>query len=142
MATVQRADGRRRHRRLRRVALSWVAAVLLAATACTTVRGAAPRSDTDRIRAEMGRDLMVEYGCGTCHTIPGVRGANALVGPPLTAFGDRAYIAGTLVNTEENLARWIRDPQSVEPGTVMPDLGVTEEEAASIAAYLHTLRAD
>lgn len=141
MATVERSGRRPQGRAARRIS-SWLAAALVVAAACTTVGGPAPRGDQDRLAAERGRELIIEYGCGTCHTIPGVRGADGLVGPPLTAFGDRAYIAGALVNTPENLARWIRDPQSVEPGTVMPDLGVSDDEAASIAAYLHSLRAD
>ncbi|MDP8960777.1 MAG: c-type cytochrome [Actinomycetota bacterium] len=77
------------------------------------------------------------YGCGSCHTIPGIRGADGLVGPPLTRFHERAYIAGQLPNTPENLVHWIMNPQEVEPGTAMPDLEVVEEDARAIAAYLH-----
>ncbi len=84
----------------------------------------------------LGRELLSSYGCGSCHTIPGVKGADALVGPPLTSFAKRSYVAGQLSNTPENLARWIQDPQQVEPGTAMPDLGVSAEEARNIAAYL------
>ncbi|MFC4859441.1 c-type cytochrome, partial [Actinophytocola glycyrrhizae] len=79
------------------------------------------------------------YGCGSCHTVPGVDGADGLVGPPLTRFGARSYIAGALPNTGDNLQHWIRDPQEVEPGTAMPDLDVSELEARDIAAYLLTL---
>ena len=86
--------------------------------------------------AEVGRQLLASYGCGSCHTIPGVTGADALVGPPLISFARRSYVAGQLANTPDNLARWIQDPQRVEPGTAMPDLGVTAEEAANMAAYL------
>jgi hypothetical protein len=68
--------------------------------------------------------LIAEYGCGSCHTIPGVPGADATAAPPLERFYERTYIAGKLANTKENLALWIRDPQEIEPGTAMPDLGV------------------
>ncbi len=85
---------------------------------------------------ERGAELIRSYGCASCHTVAGVPGADADVGPPLTDFGERGYIAGELVNDPDNLQRWIRDPQAVEPGTVMPDLGVTEEDARDIAAYL------
>jgi cytochrome c len=88
---------------------------------------------------QLGRELMASYGCGSCHTIPGVKGANALVGPPLTSFAHRSYVAGQLANTPDNLTRWIQDPQLVEPGTAMPDLGVTAEEARNMAAHLLTL---
>ncbi|MFP3902285.1 MAG: c-type cytochrome [Acidimicrobiia bacterium] len=88
---------------------------------------------------EAGRDAIRDLGCGTCHTVPGVRGADALVGPPLTDWAQRSYIAGSLRNTPEELERWILDPQGIEPGTAMPDVGATEEQAAHIAAYLFTL---
>jgi cytochrome c len=84
-----------------------------------------------------GRRLIADYGCGSCHSIPGVPGANSMAGPPLKCFYQRSYIAGHLPNTRENLIRWIRHPQQVEPGTAMPDLGVTEKEAGDIAAYLY-----
>jgi len=86
-----------------------------------------------------GAIALRDYGCHSCHVIPGVRGANALVGPPLTAWAQRHYIAGTLSNTPENLRYWLQYPQSVEPGTAMPDLGVTEQDARDMGAYLYTL---
>ncbi|NPV08835.1 MAG: c-type cytochrome [Anaerolineae bacterium] len=78
-------------------------------------------------------------GCVSCHTIPGIRLANATVGPPLTDFADRMYIAGTLLNTTDNLLTWILTPQAVEPGTAMPNMGMTEQEARDMTAYLYTL---
>jgi cytochrome c len=87
-----------------------------------------------------GEQAIVKYGCGACHTIPGIRGADTYVGPLLTGYSRRHYIAGTLPNTHENLILWLQNPQAVEPGTVMPNLGLTEIEARDIAAYLYTLR--
>lgn len=87
-----------------------------------------------------GRELLREYGCQSCHLIPGVRGADGLVGPPLIHWSRRVYIAGQLPNTSENLIRWIMAPQEVDPPTAMPDMGVTEQDARDIAAYLYTLR--
>lgn len=87
-----------------------------------------------------GKQLIRAYGCGGCHVVPGVSGARGMVGPPLTRFGLRVYIAGQVANTPRNLVRWITVPQSIEPGTAMPNLGVTENEATSMAAYLYTLR--
>jgi cytochrome c len=89
--------------------------------------------------ARRGARLITRYGCGSCHVIPGVRGAQGGVGPPLTRFAERTYIAGALRNEPVALVRWIRFPQHVEPGTAMPDLGVTEQHARDIAAYLYTL---
>jgi cytochrome c1 len=88
---------------------------------------------------DLGKTAIVNFGCGSCHTIPGVKGAEALVGPPLTHFSKRSYVGGHLANTPDNLAHWIEDPQSVSPGTDMPDLGVSPEEARNIAAYLLSL---
>jgi cytochrome c len=90
--------------------------------------------------AARGPSLIVAFGCAACHTVPGVEAARGNVGPPLTRFGDRTYIAGMLRNTPANLVRWIRDPQGVVPGNAMPNMGVTEAEARDIAAYLYTLR--
>ncbi|MEV0733886.1 MULTISPECIES: c-type cytochrome [Polymorphospora] len=98
-----------------------------------------PVSRPDSGHPERGAELIARYGCGSCHTIPGIDGADGLVGPPLTRFGARSYIAGELPNSAENLKRWITDPQSVEPGTAMPNLGVDPIDAEDIAAYLHTL---
>jgi cytochrome c2 len=87
-----------------------------------------------------GKQLIEHYGCGSCHTIPGVRGARALVGPPLTHWSQRGYIAGVLGNTPDNLVNWIQHPRRIVPGSDMPDLGVTEPESRSIAAYLDQIR--
>lgn len=89
---------------------------------------------------DRGRTLIRQYGCHTCHTIPGVRGADAVVGPPLDRIGVRTYLGGSLANSPENLIRWIRAPQSIRPGTAMPDTGVGERDGRDIAAYLYTLR--
>lgn len=86
-----------------------------------------------------GREATRQYGCATCHDIPGIVGANAPVGPPLAGFATRSVIAGVLPNTNENLVRWIRRPAAVKEGSAMPDLGVAERDAIDIAAYLGTL---
>jgi cytochrome c1 len=72
--------------------------------------------------------------------IPGIYEARGLVGPPLLLFGRRTMIAGELPNSPDNLALWIQHPKSVEPGTAMPDLGLTTDQAQDVAAYLYTLR--
>jgi cytochrome c len=87
-----------------------------------------------------GKDIIRRYGCSTCHSIPGVEGARGQVGPSLEGIAARAYLAGKLPNTPENMIKWIREPQEVQPGTAMPELGVTEQDGKDIAAYLYTLR--
>jgi cytochrome c2 len=89
---------------------------------------------------DRGPLLIRSYGCGTCHTIAGVTGANGLVGPPLTGIAQRSYIAGVLPNAPENMVRWIENPKAVDSLTAMPVLGVSSADARDIAAYLYTLR--
>lgn len=90
--------------------------------------------------AHRGVDAIRQYRCGSCHVIPGIHDARGMVGPPLIYFGERTFIGGEVPNTPENLVHWIRSPKSIEPGTAMPDLGVNEQQARDIAAYLYTLR--
>lgn len=89
--------------------------------------------------AARGEAVLARYGCGSCHVIPGIGGAVGKVGPPLTDFAERSYIAGAVPNTSDQLITWIVDPHAIEPGTIMPNLGVTEAEARDMAAYLYTL---
>jgi cytochrome c2 len=89
--------------------------------------------------AKRGRDALFQYACNACHVIPGVTGAQTRVGPPLAGIAGRGLIAGKLPNTPDNLALWLRRTQEVKPGTAMPQLGVTEQDARDMAAYLATL---
>jgi cytochrome c len=87
-----------------------------------------------------GKQLIQQYGCQACHTIPGVSGPRGVVGPPLDHMALRGYIAGKVANSPANLIKWLQDPQSIDPGNAMPALGVTPADARDIAAYLFTLR--
>lgn len=88
---------------------------------------------------ERGRELLRVEGCAACHQIPGVAGPQGRVGPPLGTIAERRVIAGALPHTPDNLRRWIQNPQDIEPGTLMPDLGLTDEEVDAIVAYLYSL---
>ena len=87
-----------------------------------------------------GASQIYRHGCGSCHSIPGISGAQGRVGPSLAGLGDRLYVAGSLPNQPANLVHWIQDPHSVNEKTVMPNLGVTANDATDIAAYLYSLR--
>ena len=89
---------------------------------------------------ENGRRVIQSWGCGSCHTIPGIPGAYGKVGPELDQMAEQTYIAGMLPNTPENLIRWIMDPQEIQPGNAMPDTQVTEGTARDMAAYLYSIR--
>ncbi len=87
-----------------------------------------------------GAELIAAKGCGSCHMIPGIAGADGLVGPPLIKMGRRIFIAGLLRNTPQNLAAWVYDPQRFVPGNAMPATGLSQSDAIDVAAYLETLR--
>jgi cytochrome c len=113
-----------------------VIAVVLAATAgCSSEPGPGAPGDE-----RAGRAAMERHQCGACHVIPGVADARGTVGPPLTRYRERVYLAGKFPQDPALLARWIRDAPSMDPRTAMPATGVTEDEARNIAAYLSRLR--
>ncbi len=90
-----------------------------------------------RGKPDRGRQLLRDYGCISCHTIPRI--GSGRVGPPLTNFAERQYIAGALVNVPANVVAWIMNPKQFQPNTDMPNLGVSQSQALDIAAYLYTL---
>jgi cytochrome c len=102
--------------------------------ACASRSNAVP---TGGDSAAGGQDLY-RFGCGSCHTIPGIVGAHGKVGPSLEGITDHSYIAGQLPNQPPNLERWIRHPHLLHPDSLMPELGVTESESRDIAAFLYS----
>ncbi len=126
-------------------------ALLVLLTACSSIGsffGSYGRASIEPVQVVAGGDpqrgavALESYGCGACHVVPGIVGANSLVGPPLVAWAERRYIAGKLPNQPEFLIEWIRFPQAIEPGSAMPNMGVTEQDARDISAYLYTLSDD
>jgi len=112
--------------------------MMVAASACDRADNHLPElagGDADR-----GRAVIKKYGCNTCHTIAGVRGADGLVGPPLTGIADRMYIGGVARNTPSNLVSWIENPKQFDSKTAMPNVGVTHRDAVDIASYLYSLK--
>ncbi len=97
---------------------------------------------------QQGVKVILQRGCGSCHTIPNIPGASGTIGPNLGPNGDilavrnRKTLAGGAVpnNSVDDLARWILDPPSLKPGTAMPKLGLTPDEAAAAAAYLYSIQ--
>jgi cytochrome c oxidase subunit 2 len=87
-----------------------------------------------------GLETFVGSGCSGCHEISGAP-EKSRYGPDLSHFGARGTIgAGTLTNTPEHLADWIRDPQQVKPGNKMPNLGLPEPEIQALVRYLESLK--
>ena len=137
-----RADERRATRAFRSVPhalpMLLVAVPLLALMLSGCANDARDRAHDIAVRR--GAQLISKYGCGSCHTIPGINGADGLVGPPLTHWSRRTYITGVLPNDPDNLQFWIQHPQQVVPGVAMPDMGIRQQEARDIAIYLDTIR--
>ena len=120
----------------RRIAL---AAVLAMTGACNDASSHSADRVVEGGDAQRGKRAIAAYGCGSCHTIPGIRGADGMVGPPLEHWAERRIIAGEVPNDPARLITWLTVPQSIEPGTAMPNMGVTDGQARDIAAYLYTL---
>ena len=123
------------------LAKSGLLVVLLTLAACSEAGPPAhlaiPGADPER-----GRALIADYGCGSCHFVEGVTGANGLVAPPLEDFANRTLLAGTFPNAPRFLVPWLIDPPDLKPETAMPNLGVSDTEARDIASYLYTLGSD
>jgi cytochrome c oxidase subunit 2 len=87
-----------------------------------------------------GRDVFMQARCAGCHTVRGTVAA-AQVAPDLTHVATRSSLgAGTLANTREHLAAWIRDSQSVKPGNQMPPNAFSPDDLEALVAYLESLR--
>ena len=97
---------------------------------------AAPAAPADPLYAK-GEQLFKMKGCVGCHAVQAKGAPKGLIGPNLANVGARRYIAaGWLKNSDENLEQWIRNPQALKVGVLMPNLGVTAEEAQALRAYL------
>jgi cytochrome c2 len=93
--------------------------------------------------AAEGKSLFVSRGCIACHRAPGVPEAQGTIGPNLRGVGNptgHPKIADAIPNTHDNLVRWIMNPPAVKPGTAMPSLGLSQDDAGKIAAFLETLK--
>jgi len=101
-----------------------------------------PETDIER----KGLELFKTRGCVACHSIKGVAelqptARNSTSGPDLTHVGSRdTILALTKPNTIENMAAWIHDPPAVKQGSRMPRLGISMDDATTIATYLHSLK--
>jgi cytochrome c len=116
-----------------------IASVSLLAAACSISQNQV-EPPTTKAQIAHGKILIRHYGCETCHEIPNVDGVRGSVGGSLKHIAAKDYLAGQLVNSPENLRRWIQHPHSVNPQTLMPDMNVTDNDAADIALFLDTLQ--
>jgi cytochrome c oxidase subunit II len=90
--------------------------------------------------AAEGRKAFFANSCVNCHTVRGTS-AQGKFGPDLTHLMSRETLgAGAVTNTPDNLRLWVRDPQKIKVGCLMPNMQLTDQEVNQIAAYLQTLR--
>lgn len=86
-----------------------------------------------------GATLFKSKECIACHRIEGI--SEVTYGPNLTLFGNRETLAGAaLQNTEDEVVRWLKDPAAVKPGSKMPNLHLSDEDARALARYLRGLK--
>jgi cytochrome c2 len=133
-----RASARLGRRRL--CLISAFAAIPLLLAGCGDDPSASATPIGIKGNTQNGRQLIKDFGCGSCHQIPGIDNADSMVGPPLVSWRRRIYIAGVLRNTPDNLQLWIQHPQQIVPNNAMPEMGISARQAQDIAAYLYTLK--
>ena len=109
---------------------------LLLLAACKRPESVSPAAgDPNR-----GKQLIEQYGCTSCHIVPGIAGPKGMVGPSMEHIASRQIIAMKLPNTQPNMTAYIQNPQMTDPQNAMPNLGVKPDEARDIVAYLYTLK--
>jgi cytochrome c len=116
--------------------------VLTAATGATLWRERHRSESIARAMAggnpERAPELIRRYGCAGCHTISGIPGGDGQVGGSLKDMRQRVYVGGVVVNSPDNLIRWIVSPQTFSPRSAMPATGISEMEARDVATYLYS----
>ncbi|OOG87824.1 cytochrome C [Hydrogenophaga sp. A37] len=83
-----------------------------------------------------GRQLVADKGCVACHTFPDVTWPRGGLGPSLEGFGRQGLIAGRLPNQPGVLMQFVRNAPALVPGTAMPAMVMTDQEARDVTAYL------
>jgi cytochrome c oxidase subunit 2 len=103
-------------------------------------RQISPASDPQDPAGALGKQIFLSKPCVMCHTIRGTT-AGSRVGPDLTHFGSRRYLASAMLPMSRgNVAAWLVDPQGIKPGTNMPNVHIASEELDPLVTYLTGLR--
>ncbi len=97
-----------------------------------------PAVDDPTVRA--GHDLFLAQACVNCHTVRGTL-AQGTFGPDLTHLMSRkTLLTGLVPNDRDELRKWLTDPDSVKPGSLMPNMHLNEQQVNLITDYLMTLK--
>src|SRR5205814_6435282 len=86
--------------------------------------------------AKSGEKIVKEIGCQGCHVVG--EGSREAAGPRRT-FGQPLENIGNKTSYEW-VYNWVRDPKHYNPATYMPNLRLTDQQAADVATYLSTLK--
>jgi len=91
-------------------------------------------------RADEGRETFLALSCISCHTVSGTSAAGTF-GPDLSHMMSRETLgSGAIPNTPANLRAWVRDPQAIKPGNLMPNMQLNALELDEVVAYLSSLK--
>jgi cytochrome c oxidase subunit 2 len=90
--------------------------------------------------AKADSQVFFANSCVNCHAIQGTS-AKGVFGPDLTHLMSRETLAaGAVRNTPEMLRAWVRDPQKLKQGCLMPNMQLTDAEVDQMVNYLQTLK--
>lgn len=99
-----------------------------------------PAAQPTTAEAKAGAQVFATGACVGCHTIQGTK-ANGKIGPNLTHIGSHLTLAGAIMeNNPKDLATWLHDPPAVKPGSIMPNLHLTDQQISELVAYLESLK--
>jgi len=97
-----------------------------------------PQTTPTNALSERGEQVFAQ-SCASCHAVAGTDFAGT-AGPNLTGFANRQKVAGFWDNTDENVFQWIKDPESMKPGSLMPAVPLADEDIEALVAYLKDLK--
>ena len=102
---------------------------------------AAQRVDaSDDLHLEAARATFLSLSCVSCHTVSGTS-ASGTFGPDLSHLMSRDTLgSGVIPNTHEKLLAWVKDPQAIKPGNLMPNMQLNSRELEEVVAYLFSLK--
>jgi len=92
------------------------------------------------LRIESARATFLSLSCVNCHTVTGTS-ASGTFGPDLSHLMSRETLgSGVIPNTPENLRAWVKDPQAIKPGNLMPNMQLNARELDEVVTYLSSLK--
>jgi cytochrome c oxidase subunit 2 len=98
------------------------------------------RNAIDEASARAGQATFLTLSCVNCHRVSGTS-ADGTFGPDLSHLMSRDTLAsGAIPNTLDNLRQWVKDPQTIKPGSLMPNMQLNSRELDEVVEYLSSLK--